>query len=142
MMRTALVPVLVFALAALSFGCSDSCDELCGEQASFINGCLAEWQLSWDDIVDSEGELYGSAQQYRTRCRSAKQDAIDQALVACEGIEDNKERRKCEDTFELDIVDQCEGDKIEFRFSCATFFSNNVDPNLSLGDGGDDDSAQ
>jgi hypothetical protein len=139
-LRALIVSTLALGLGALQSGCLDSCSELCSEQASFINSCLEDWGLSWDDITDAEGQAYGTQSAYGSACRKERADAIAGAIETCAPIEDDEERRRCESTFRLDILDTCEGDKIKFRFSCATYFEENVDPGLTL-PGDDDDSA-
>ncbi len=80
----ALLPILVAGT-----GCLNSCEQLCAEEARYIDGCLEEWDALWPDFgydgladVDTSaiaaGDAYerGPAEEYDSRCKERYEAAI------------------------------------------------------------------
>jgi len=78
----------MFTLALAGTGCLGTCDQLCAENARYIDGCLETWESTWRDFgydgladVDTtsqdgtavaRGQPYpgGHADEYVDRCKS------------------------------------------------------------------------
>ena len=89
-------PVAFFAIALLptlllGSGCVNSCDQLCAEEARYIDGCLEEWDALWPDLgydglADvavpekglAAGDAYerGPAEEYDSRCKERYEAAL------------------------------------------------------------------
>jgi hypothetical protein len=79
-------PLLVslLAVAAVQAGCLNSCDQLCNENARYVDGCLEHWEALWPDMgydgrrdaPGPAGEAVGSqyeggpAAEYIEKCKS------------------------------------------------------------------------
>ncbi len=88
------VVLFVFALLPVLLagsGCLNSCEQLCAEEARYIDGCLEEWDALWPDFgydgladVDvpakglAAGDAYdrGPAEEYDSRCKERYEAAI------------------------------------------------------------------
>jgi hypothetical protein len=86
--------VLLFALLPCLLagtGCLNSCEQVCAEEARYIDGCLEEWDALWPDFgydgladVDvaekglAAGDAYerGPAEEYDSRCKERYEAAI------------------------------------------------------------------
>lgn len=82
---------LVGFIGVLLFGsgCLQTCDELCAQEARYIDGCLETWQALWPDFgydgvrdVDEEGLAAGTTydggptEEYVKRCQQRHASAL------------------------------------------------------------------
>ncbi len=76
-------------VALMGTGCLDTCDQVCAENARYIDGCLEHWEALWPDFgydgvrdVNSEagqaGDTYpgGPAEEYDERCKARYEAAM------------------------------------------------------------------
>lgn len=82
------LPILCF-VGLSAAGCLDTCEQLCAENARYIDGCLEHWEALWPDFgydgvrdVNSEageaGATYagGPAEEYDERCKARYEAAM------------------------------------------------------------------
>ncbi len=70
-----LLSALLVAATSLT-GCLQTCQQLCIENARYVDGCLEEWDALWSDFGydgrdEETGEAFegGPAEEYVTDCR-------------------------------------------------------------------------
>jgi len=90
MPRKLFIPVVMVAfLSMFAQGCGQTCDQLCAENAYYIDGCLESWDALWSDlgydgrIQEDGGESTvdgGPAAEYVTSCRSRYSEAMGRSL--------------------------------------------------------------
>lgn len=85
-------------------GCLQTCNQLCVENARYVDGCLETWDAMWSDFGydgrnETDGTAYqgGPAEEYVERCRARYSGAMN--LSGPEGARDV--RVGCADDIQL-----------------------------------------